>query len=192
MLPISIGIAGGSGSGKTTISNYLAHALTNYKIKVIHMDKYYKKKRPIAIAPFSGKEYEDFNHPTAIDIDQVINQFNQALHSKEYDLVLIEGFLLFHFPELHELIDYKVFVDCQSDDRLVRRIDKFSVERYTQEEVITEYLDLVRHRHDEFVEPTRWHANLIINGSQRTEKGSQMLLDWLRQKLKEGYHDNNH
>lgn len=181
---IAIGIAGGSGSGKTTLSKFLAHGLSHYKVKVIHMDKYYKKERPITVAAFSGKAYEDFNDPAAVDLDKVVEDFNQSLSDKD-DVIIIEGFLLFHFSQLRECLDYKVFVDCQSDERLARRLGKFSNERYSMEEAISEYLDLVRHTHDRYVEPTRWHADFTVNGSLRSEKGSQMLLDWILQRLKE-------
>ncbi|WP_158560281.1 hypothetical protein [Paenibacillus contaminans] len=88
-----------------------------------------------------------------------------------------------HFPQLRESIDYKIYIDCQADERLVRRLGKFSDGRYTSEEAIREYLDLVRYRHDIYVEPTRWHADMIINGSATMQKGSQMLLDWIINKM---------
>lgn len=180
-----IGIAGGSGSGKTTLSKYLADQLNeaNIKVKVIHMDKYYKTVRPVTTSPFTFKEYEDFNHPEAVDIERVQEDFHNALSDLEYRVVIIEGFLLFVFSELREKLGYKVFVDCQSDERLVRRINKFSPERYSTAQVIAEYLDLVRFRHDEFVEPTRWYADLIINGSSGSQKGGEILWEWLRSKI---------
>lgn len=178
---ISIGIAGGSGSGKTTLSRFLASGLSEYKVKMIHMDKYYKEKRPIATAPFSGKQYEDFNHPSAIHMDKVLEDFQYA--ALKEDVVIIEGFLLFHDARLRENMDYKIFVDCPSDERLARRLDNFVNGRYSREEVINEYLELVRHRHDEYVEPTRWYADLIMNGSKGNQKGSQIVLEWLLQKL---------
>lgn len=179
---LSIGIAGGSGSGKTTLSKFLASGLSGHKVKSIHMDKYYKAIRPITTDPISGKEYEDFNHPDAIDMDKLMDDFNQAILTE--DIVIIEGFLLFHLSGLRERLDYKVYVDCPSDERLARRLSKFKAGRYSQEEVVNEYLDLVRHRHDVYVEPTRWYADMVVNGSLRSEKGSQMLLDWVLQKLK--------
>lgn len=180
-MPISIGISGGSGSGKTTLSKFLANGLSDYPVKVIHMDKYYYSKRPITIAPFSKKEYEDFNDPVSINIDKVVEDFNHALQNES--IVIIEGFLLFHFSQIRENIDYKIFVDCQSDERLIRRLRKFADGRYTNEEAIQEYLDLVRYRHDIYVEPTRWYADIIINGSGTTQKGSRMLLDWIINKV---------
>jgi uridine kinase len=180
---ITIGIAGGSGSGKTTLSKYLAHGLSDFKVKVIHMDKYYKKERPVTVADFSGRAYEDFNDPAAVDLNKVLEDLNDSLSSED-DVLIIEGFLLFHFPQLRECLDYKVFVDCQSDERLARRLGKFSNERYSMDEAIKEYLDVVRVSHDRYVEPTRWHADFIINGSLSTQKGSQMLLDWVSQKLR--------
>lgn len=177
---VSVGIAGGAGSGKTTLSEFLRERLDGYKVKVIHMDKYYKKVRPFAIAPFSGKRYEDFNHPDAVDIDRVWADWQQAIQGGEADVIVVEGFLLFQFAQLRDSLDLKVYVDCRADERLLRRIAKFTAWGYAHEDIVAEYMELVRFRHDEFVEPTRWHADLIVNGSSASNgRGKFVLLDWI-------------
>ncbi|MCZ8520312.1 MULTISPECIES: uridine kinase family protein [Paenibacillus] len=179
--PLTIGIAGGTGSGKTTLSHVLAQGLDGYTVKVIHMDKYYHERRPVTAAAFSGKTYEDYNDPLAVNIDRVLEDLQHADTGE--DVVIVEGFLAFHYPQLRERMDYKVYMDCQSDERLARRLGKFSGERYSAEEVVREYLDLVRYRHDLYVEPTRWYADLVLNGSWKEQKGSRMLLEWIQYKL---------
>ncbi|ASS67043.1 MULTISPECIES: AAA family ATPase [unclassified Paenibacillus] len=177
-MALCVGIAGGTGSGKTTLSRYLAGNLEEFRVRVIHMDKFYRELRPRTIAPLSGQEYEDFNHPDALDLEAVGRELREAL--EEEDIVLIEGFLLFAVKELVDRLDYKIFVDCPSDERLARRLGKFKSGKYTQEETVREYLELVRPRHDSWVEPTRWQADLVLNGSLPTAKGGEMLLEWIR------------
>jgi uridine kinase len=180
---MTIGIAGGTGSGKTTLSKFLTNGLSGHRVHVIHMDRYFHKKRPRSIAPHSGKEYEDFNHPNSVNLEGLLIDYHRALEAGDYQVIIIEGFMLFCFPELRDKLDIKVFVDCRSDERLARRLTKFPSDRYSSDEVVAEYLDVVRFRHDEFVEPTRWYADLVMNGSSISQKGSQMLLEWVLQKL---------
>ncbi|WP_141505433.1 hypothetical protein [Paenibacillus luteus] len=82
-------------------------------------------------------------------------------------------------PALREKLDYKIFMDCPSDERLARRLQHFVNGRYSNDEIVNEYLDLVRHRHDLYVEPTHWHA------ARGKHKGNQVLLEWLLQKLQQ-------
>ncbi|WP_054956465.1 AAA family ATPase [Paenibacillus dakarensis] len=174
-----IGIAGGSGSGKTRLSLYLEEQLSQLMVKVIHMDHYYKQVRPVYKAPFTDQEYEDFNHPDAVDLNRLYEEYTAAVQSHTFDVVIIEGFLLFHFPEFRNTLDVKVYIDCLPDERMVRRMAWFLEKGYTYDEFTKEYLDLVRYRHDEFVEPTKWFADIILNGSKGTHKGTEILLKWI-------------
>ncbi|GAB6931334.1 uridine kinase [Paenibacillus sp. JCM 10914] len=182
---ITIGISGGSGSGKTTLSLVLEDQLKDCRIAVYHMDKYYKSVRPLAKAPFTGNVLEDFNHPDGVDLQRLSTDYDQALLSGDYDVVIIEGFLLFHFERLRETLDLKLYVDCPADERMVPRSEWFINKGYSRDEVTQEYLQLVRYRHDEYVEPTRWYADLIMNGSTGGDLGTQVVLDWIRVRLQE-------
>lgn len=175
----TIGIAGGSGSGKTGLSLYLEEQLSPLVVKVFHMDRYYKSVRPFVKAPFSEKEYEDFNHPDAVDITKLYNELLTAVQSQTFDVIIIEGFLLFHFPELRKALDLKVYIDVRADERMIRRTAWFVEKGYIYDDIMSEYLDLVRYRHDKYVEPTKWYADFIMNGSAGKYKGTDMLLKWI-------------
>ncbi|NOU86175.1 AAA family ATPase [Paenibacillus sp. LMG 31460] len=178
--PLIIGISGGSGSGKTTWSHYLLEHFNHHKVRIIHSDRYFKKMRPITRAPFSNKEYDDFNQPESVDIERLISDIDIAICNDELDLLIVEGFLIFHFEVLRERLEYKFYIDCESDERLVRRIARDSKDGNNVTEIVAEYLDLVRHSHDKYVEPTKWYADLIINGTSSENKGRQIIVDWIQ------------
>lgn len=178
----TIGIAGGSGSGKTSLSLCLEENLRPLVVKVFHMDHFYKAVRPVCHAPFTDKEYEDFNHPDAVDVSRLFQDYAAAVQSQSFDVIIIEGFLLFHFPELRKILDLKVYIDCQADERFIRRTKWFLEKGYTYDDTVAEYLDLVRYRHDEYVEPTKWYADIIMNGTTGPHKGLNMLLQWIEMK----------
>lgn len=86
--------------------------------------------------------------------------------------------MVLYFEQIREKLDLKLFVDCPSDERLVRRLNRDLIEE-TFHDITSEYLDLVRHRYNEFVEPTRWHADLIINGSHPSEISIDVVHQWI-------------
>lgn len=178
----TIGIAGGSGSGKTTLSLYLEEHLQPLVVKIFHMDHYYKKVRPRSHAFFTDIEYEDFNHPDAVDVSRFLKDYSSAVQGQVFDVIIIEGFLLFHFPELRNILDLKVYIDCQGDERFLRRTKWFLEKGYTYDDTVAEYLNLVRYRHDQYVEPTKWYADIIMNGATGARKGMNMLLQWIEMK----------
>lgn len=181
--PLVLGISGGSGSGKTTWSHYLFEHFNHLKVRIIHSDRYFKKMRPITRAPFSNKEYDDFNQPESIDIERLISDLDTAICNDELDILIVEGFLIFHFEVLRERLEYKFYIDCESDERLVRRIARDLKDGNNVTEIVAEYLDLVRHSHDKYVEPTKWHADLIINGTSSENKGRQIIVDWIQREF---------
>lgn len=181
--PLLIGIAGGSGSGKTTFSNYLFENLSQFSVRVIEMDRYYKSERPITVSPLNGKVYEDFNHPNSVNIDKVLNEISEVINEGITDVLIIEGFLLFNFAELMKQLDLKVYIDCPPDERLLRRIDNFSNWGIPKDE-ISEYISIVRNRHDEYVEPTRWYADIVMNGLSKTEKSKCIIVEWITNRIR--------
>ncbi|WP_261305565.1 uridine kinase family protein [Paenibacillus andongensis] len=181
--PLVIGISGGSGSGKTTWSQYLLEHFSHYKVRIIHSDRYFKKMRPVTRAPFSNKEYDDFNQPESVDVERLIGDIDAAIFNNELNLLIVEGFLIFHFEVVRERLAYKFYIDCESDERLVRRIARDSKDGSNLNEIVAEYLDLVRHSHDKYVEPTKWYADLIINGTSSENRGRQIIVDWIQREL---------
>jgi len=180
---ILIGISGGSGSGKTTLCNNLAKNLDMLNVKAISTDDYFKEIKPIANAPYNGSQYADYDHPNSVDIEKLKSDIYKFIESKMFDVVIVEGLMVLYFEEIREKLNLKIFVDCPSDERLVRRLKRDRNEE-TFDEISSEYLDLVRHRHYEFVEPTKWHADLIINGSNTSQKSSDVICKWILNKAK--------
>lgn len=164
--PYVVGIAGGSASGKSTFSKNLEEALRSKKLKVFHMDDYFKPKaeRPYEGAPITGKYYVDDNHPDTVNLLSLRNDILKILED-EYQVVIIEGLLTLWDKEIYELLDLKLFVDCQADERIVRRLRRNMSWGLDFDEISSVYLDMVRYRHNEFVEPTKWKSDIILNGS---------------------------
>jgi uridine kinase len=179
-----IGITGGTCSGKTTLTSELNEKLQgSYKIKVLHMDGYFKSPPPNTIAPFTLREYVDHNHPDSFRTSDFYAAVDEALGS-DADIVIIEGLLILHLDYIREKCDLKVFVDLRSDERLLRRIHRFQRDRgQSLDEIADRYLDTVRFRHDEFIEPTRWYADVVINGNLDRLKGAEVLYAYIESKV---------
>lgn len=163
--PYLVCIGGGTCSGKSTLATYLEQRLTDKKTVVFHMDSYFIKPFDTVIAPITGKPYPEVNHPSAVDLARLFADVNAALADAENDLILVEGLFALQQPDLYEKADLKIFVDLKSDERLVRRIRRHIERGDTFDEITDRYIDTVRFRHDEFVEPTRWRADMVLNGT---------------------------
>ena len=159
-----IGIAGGTCSGKSTLSEKLAERYGS-RCHVIHMDAYFRRPFISTIAPITGKEYVEHNQPDALLQDDMKRDFDGALASSEFDIVIIEGLFALYLDWIRNRCDLKIFVDLDSDERLVRRIRRFEERGQTFDEITDRYIDTVRFRHNELIEPTRWHADLVVNGN---------------------------
>ena len=173
-----IGIAGGSGSGKTTFSHQLARSLEKLKVKIISTDNYFKKVKQQVKAPYNGRIYDDYDHPSSVDIEKLTGDIKDSVLSNMFDIVVVEGLMVLYFKEIREMFDLKIFIDCPSDERLVRRL-KRDLNEETFENISAEYLDLVRHRYNEFVEPTKWYADVILNGSNPSQKSLDVVRKWV-------------
>jgi uridine kinase len=177
---IVIGVAGGSGSGKTSFCTKLVQWLGHIRVKLISTDNYYKKVKPKTRAPHNDKVYDDYDHPDSLNMERLHDDFIQSISTNTYDVVIIEGLMVLYFKEIRNHLNLKIFVDCPSDERLVRRI-KRDIHEETLEDISAEYLDIVRHRYNEFVEPTRWLADIIVNGSNDSEKAVHVVREWIVQ-----------
>ncbi|UQS83382.1 uridine kinase [Bombilactobacillus thymidiniphilus] len=197
--PLIIGVSGGSGSGKTTIANKLIMELQDESIALIQMDSYYKKLD----LPYEQRKKQNFDHPLSFDTDLLVEDLNklkhlqsievpiydfvdsnrteQTKHQEPTDVILLEGILTLYDKRLRDLMDIKVFVDTDDDIRLIRRISRDVEERgYTLETVFSQYLDHVRPMYQQFIEPTKRFANLIV-----PEGGSnKVAIDLLTTKIK--------
>lgn len=180
--PVTIGVAGGTGSGKTTVSKHLLTRVGPTHIAVIPHDTYYKD---LSDMPRDMRNMANFDHPDALDTPLMIHHIQQlqrwqAAQLPVYDfvhhvrtnetqriepqpIILVEGILIFAEAELRRLFDIKIFVDTDADIRFIRRLKRDMAERgRTLESVIEQYEATVRPMHLKFVEPTKRHADLII------------------------------
>lgn len=179
---LAIGIAGGTGSGKTTVARNIVKRLALDAVTVIQQDAYYRDLRDL---PPAQRDLLNFDHPDSIEyelfaehvkrlkagdeVDQPVYDFTTHTRTDETarvvprDVVIAEGILLFHYPDLREILDIKIFVDTPADIRLLRRIRRDIRDRgRTLESVTEQYVRTVRPMHEEFVEPSKRWADVII------------------------------
>lgn len=177
-----VGIAGGSASGKSSFSDALEKSLEGLKIKTFHMDYYFKdeKDRPYSEAPISGRMYVDDNHPLTMDMLKLSKDLIEALDNNLYDIIIVEGLLTLWDKTIYSKLDLKLFVDCRADERIIRRLKRNMQWGSTFDQISEVYLDLVRYRHDEYVEPSKWRADFILNGSVPSEKALLMITDFIK------------
>lgn len=179
---IMIGIAGGSGSGKSTFTNRLKDAFGD-QVTVIYHDNYYKSNDGI---PFEVRQKENYDHPAAFETDLLIRHlkalrrgesiacpvYDYAEHNRTAEsitlqpsqIIIVEGILVLENPELRSLFDIKIYVEADADERIIRRIIRDVKERGRHVEDISEqYLTTVKPMHYLYVEPTRQQADIVIN-----------------------------
>ncbi len=181
-IPLVIGIAGGSGSGKTTVAQEILNRVGADRIAYLQHDSYYKDLT--GLPPVLRAEV-NFDHPHSLETELLIQHvvslrdlepvevpiYNFSTHSRisetftvaPRNVILVEGILIFAEPELRKLFDVKIFVDTDADVRFIRRLYRDITERSrTTESVIKQYQDTVRPMHLEFVEPSKRYADVII------------------------------
>ena len=177
-----IGIAGGTGSGKTTVVHQIMNELPHTEVGVISQDSYYKETHNLS---YDERALINFDHPRSIDfellerhlkalkagetIDQPVYSFIQ--HNRTDDTIsthprkvmIVEGILILTNPELRELFDIKIYVHADSDERLVRRLKRDISERGRDiDEVLTRYQNTLKPMHEQFIEPSKAFADIII------------------------------
>lgn len=177
-----IGIAGGTGSGKTTVVNKIVSMLPSDKVAVIPQDSYYKDSSHI---PVEERSKINFDEPASIEWTLLVEHLNalkkgesiemptysyltctrqpQTIKINPCDVVIVEGILVLNDDTLREMLDVKVFVDADADERLIRVISRDCVERgRTPTMVIDRYQEVLKPMHDKYIEPTKQYANVII------------------------------
>lgn len=183
--PYVVAIAGGTCSGKSTLTDRLEAILApKYKLEALRMDGYFKKEPPMTIAPITRKEYVEHNSPDTLELERMYEDFARMTgEGSGAQLVLAEGLFALYLDKIRERADLKIFVDLPSDERLARRIVRFMAWGQTFEEVTERYLDTVRFRHNELIEPTRWHADLVVNGTLDRGQGVEIVRSFIEKNL---------
>lgn len=199
-----IGVAGGSGSGKTTLANKLAREFAG-SVTVLHHDDYYKARGDMSYEERAALNYD---HPDAFDTELMAAQLKAlregcAVDAPVYDyrshdrsgktrrlnptqVIVVEGILIFACPELCELMDIKIFVDTDADVRLIRRIRRDVSRRgRSLESVMRQYLGTVKPMHEQFVEPSRKNADLIVLEGGHNLVAMDMIINRIRRHIEE-------
>ena len=180
--PIVIGVAGGSGSGKTSVTKAIYEHFKGHSILMLEQDYYYKDQGHL---PYEERLKTNYDHPLAFDNDLLIDHihnllaykkikkpvYDYTLHTRSEkiiliepkDVIILEGILILEDERLRNLMDIKLFVDTDADIRIIRRMLRDIKERgRTIESVIDQYVSIVRPMHNQFIEPTKRYADLII------------------------------
>jgi len=198
-----LGICGGTGSGKTTVAERLAEALGPDQALLLAQDSYYKDSSHL---PFEQRIQQNFDHPAAVDFDLLIQHVSalrshQPIRQPSYDfgahvrrqestrveprgVVIVEGILIFQNSSLRNLFDLKIFVDTEADVRFIRRLRRDIRDRgRSLDSVVQQYLETVRPMHQEFVEPGRRFADIIIPEGGKNDAAMELLVQWLATKV---------
>ena len=174
-----IGIGGGSASGKSTIAEQLRLRVAPLRVAVINQDRYFHEtsRLPRHASPDGAREWPDHNQPGSFDFARLLADL-QTARDGEAEVVIAEGILVLHDAALREMMDLKLFVEADPDERIVRRIRRNVARGYDLDDICDFYLDSVRYRYREFCEPTRAHADLIIPGGRYDgERAEQALAE---------------
>jgi uridine kinase len=192
---IIIGIAGGTGSGKTTVVRKIIESLPEGSVAVIPQDSYYNDQSDL---PLEVRKKTNFDHPDAFDwalfeqqiadlregraIEQptysyiVCTRLEETVHVEPKDVIIVEGIMTLYDRELRNLMDLKIFVDAEPDERLLRVITRDMAERdHPLEMLIDKYRNVLKPMHDEFIEPTKQYADIIIPNGGNNEKAIRMM-----------------
>jgi uridine kinase len=204
--PLIIGIAGGSGSGKSTVASCVADQLTTSSVAFIDMDAYYKNFPALSL---DERKKLNWDHPDAFDYDLLCAHLEalsnrRPIEKPEYDfvthlrraeptrvdpadVVVIDGILLFVDARVRELCDVKVFVDADADIRLIRRIERDThVRGRPLDEIIEQYLSTVQPMHNEFVEPSKRYADVIVPRGGHNAVAIEMIVAKIQRRLQRG------
>ncbi|HZG71897.1 MAG TPA: uridine kinase [Chondromyces sp.] len=180
--PVVIGVAGGSGSGKTSVTRAINDYFKGHSVLILEQDFYYKDQSDL---PFEERLKTNYDHPLAFDNDLLIDHIQRLLqyqpvekpvydytkHTRSAetitvepkDVIILEGILILEDARLRDLMDIKLFVDTDADLRIIRRMLRDIKERgRTIESVIDQYISIVRPMHNQFIEPTKRYADIII------------------------------
>ncbi|WP_069132897.1 uridine kinase [Rhodohalobacter halophilus] len=201
--PLIIGVAGGSGSGKTTVVKNIIEAIGEKRVLLIQHDSYY---RDLSHLPFEERTKQNFDHPASLETELMIRHLDALRNGYQVDIpvydfvahtrsdetftalpqriILVDGILIFSEPKLRKLMDIKIFVDTDGDVRLLRRLQRDISERGRDlDGVLNQYEKFVRPMHLEFVEPSKRYADIIIPRGGENLVALEMVIALVNGKL---------
>lgn len=202
--PLILGLAGGTGSGKSTVARRVADALrASSSVAFIDMDAYYRNFTHLSL---EERRRVNWDHPDALDMDLLVEHLTElaagrAVDKPIYDfvrhlraaetepvrpagVVVVDGILLFSDARLRELCDVKVFVDAEADVRLIRRLRRdMAVRGRPLEEILSQYMSTVRPMHQQFVEPSKRYADVIVPRGGHNEVAVEMIVARIANRL---------
>lgn len=193
--PLLLGIAGGTGSGKTLVSKRIYDELGSDRVAIIEQDSYYRDQSDI---PLNNRNTRNYDHPSAFDLELMRLQMQELVDGKTvkvpvYDykthtrkkrrrvikdhvVIIVEGILTLFDPGIRTLMDIKVYIDTPSDIRFIRRLNRDTKERgRDSDSIIKQYQESVRPMHEQFVEPTKAYADIIIPGGGYNDVAIDLL-----------------
>ena len=199
-----IGIAGGTGSGKTTVVKKIVEALPPHHVAVVPLDSYYNDTTSMTD---EERHAINFDHPDAFDWKLLIKQINElregraieqptysylkcnrlpeTIHVEPKPVIIVEGIMTLLNKKLRDIMDIRIFVDCDSDERLIRNIQRDTVERGRDvQTVLDRYLSVLKPMHEQFIEPTKRFAHIIIPEGGDNVKGIDMVCKYIESIVK--------
>ncbi|MBW9155970.1 uridine kinase [Clostridium tagluense] len=201
--PISIGITGGTGSGKSTIAREIYKQFDDTCIAMLEQDSYYKDQSNLS---FEERIKTNYDHPDAFDTSLLVqhltlllegqaiekpiynfeihNRMEETVSVQPKEIIIVEGILVLQEKVLREMLDIKIYVDTDADVRFIRRLVRDINERgRTTDSVINQYLNVVKPMHEQFTEPTKRHADIIIPEGGHNKVAIDIITSNIRQSL---------
>lgn len=198
-----IGIAGGTGSGKTTVVKKIISSFPDDRVIMLPQDAYYKDQGNISL---DERKLVNYDHPSAFDNELLIEHIKKlstgisvdlpvysyitytrqkdSIHIEPGEIIIVEGILVLEDPILRELLDIKIFVDAPADVRFIRRLKRDIMERgRSVDSVIDQYMNVVRPMHMQFVEPSKWYADIIVPEGGENEVAIDLITTKIRSLL---------
>lgn len=200
---LTIGIAGGTGSGKTTVVNQIINQLQHDEVDVIYQDSYYKDTSHLG---FEDRKAINFDHPQSIDFELLVehlktlksqqnieqpiysfkthNRTGETKTTRPRKVMIVEGILILTNPAIREMLDIKIYVQTDSDERLIRRLKRDITERGRDlDEVLNRYQNTLKPMHLQFIEPTKEYADIIIPNNKYNNVAIDVVQTIIKERL---------